>query len=57
MGDGGLAAVTGAGRARKGEDEEKRAERVVEEDMGCLIDTKVCIGGDAEAVGTYRKVL
>jgi len=34
MGDEGSAVVTGAGRARKGEVEEKRVERVVEEDMG-----------------------
>jgi len=33
MGDRGLAGVTGAGRARKGDEEEKRAEREVEVDM------------------------
>ena len=57
MGDEGSAVVTGAGRARKGEVEEKRVERVVEEDMGGLFGTEVCIGRDVGKVGTCRKVL
>ena len=57
MGDGGLAVVTGAGRARKGDEEEKRVERAVEEDMGGLFDTEGYISGGVGTVGTYRKVL
>ena len=57
MTDGGSVVVAGAGRARKGEVEEKRAERAVEEDMGGLFDTKVCIGRGDGRTGTCRKVL
>jgi len=57
MGDGGSAGVVGAGRARKGDEEEKRVGREVEEDMVGLFDTIECIGGGVGVVGTYRKVL
>ena len=56
MGDKG-SAVVGAGRARKGDEEEKREGREAEADMGGLFSTEGCIGGDIGAVGTYRKVL
>ena len=58
MGDGGSAVVvTGVGRARKGDEEEKREGREAEADMGGLFGTEGCIGRDVGTVGTYRKVL
>src|SRR5882724_865195 len=56
MGDAGSGVDgAGAGRAWMGAEEEKRAERVVEGDMGGLFDTEVCISGDVGKVGTCRK--
>ena len=57
MGDGGLAGVTGEGGARKGNNEEKRVERAVEEDMEGLFGTEEYISGGVAAAGTCRKVL
>ena len=57
MGDRGSVGLTGAGRARKGDEEEKRVERAVEEDMGGLFGTEGYIGGGVGEVGTYGKVL
>jgi len=49
--------VAGAGRVRKGDEEEKRVGREVEEDMGGLFDISVDIGRGIGTVGTCRKVL
>jgi len=55
MGDEGSAVVTGAERARKGEVEEKRAERVVEGDMGGLFGTKDVSAGTLGRLGHVER--
>ena len=56
MGDGG-SVVAGAGKARKGDEEEKREGREAEVDMVGLFDTLAGISGDVGTVGTCKKVL